>query len=98
MSKKLLISEICEQYSLILDNYNLKDILKTEVNTDKLTDREKEIITFVIDGLSKQEIGKRIFISKYTVKTHLQNIYQKLKINGKLKLISLFGKKSKTLK
>ncbi len=52
---------------------------------DALTKREKEILKLVAEGLTNEEIGKRIFISEKTVKTHLTNIFDKLKVNNRFK-------------
>lgn len=50
-----------------------------------LTRREVEILRLVAEGLSNEEIGQRIFISQRTVKTHLTNIFDKLKVNSRFK-------------
>jgi two-component system response regulator DegU len=50
-----------------------------------LTRRELEILKLVAEGLTNEEIGKRIFISEKTVKTHLTNIFDKLKVNNRFK-------------
>jgi DNA-binding NarL/FixJ family response regulator len=52
---------------------------------DSLTKRELEILRLVAEGLTNDEIGKRIFISEKTVKTHLTNIFDKLKVNNRFK-------------
>jgi len=50
-----------------------------------LTKRELEILRLVAEGLTNDEIGKKIFISEKTVKTHLTNIFDKLKVNSRFK-------------
>jgi DNA-binding NarL/FixJ family response regulator len=50
-----------------------------------LTKREVEILQLVAEGLSNEEIGKKIFISRKTVKTHLANIFDKLQVNNRFK-------------
>ena len=50
-----------------------------------LTKREMEILRLVAEGLTNEEIGKKIFISEKTVKTHLTNIFDKLKVNNRFK-------------
>jgi DNA-binding NarL/FixJ family response regulator len=50
-----------------------------------LTRREMEILRLVAEGLTNEEIGKKIFISEKTVKTHLTNIFDKLKVNNRFK-------------
>ena len=43
-----------------------------------VSDREKEIVRLVTQGLRNKEIGVRLFISEQTVKNHLHNIFDKL--------------------
>ena len=52
---------------------------------DSLTRRELEILRLVAEGMTNEEIGKKIFISEKTVKTHLTNIFDKLKVNNRFK-------------
>ncbi|TFD70608.1 response regulator transcription factor [Cryobacterium sp. Hb1] len=46
-----------------------------------LTPREAELLSLLIEGLSNRELGKRLFISEATVKTHLAHIYAKLGVD-----------------
>ena len=48
-----------------------------------LSKREVEVLQFVAEGFHNDEIGRRLFISPKTVKTHLQNIYEKLHVNSR---------------
>jgi DNA-binding NarL/FixJ family response regulator len=52
---------------------------------ESLTRRELEILRLVAEGMTNDEIGKKIFISEKTVKTHLTNIFDKLKVNNRFK-------------
>jgi DNA-binding NarL/FixJ family response regulator len=49
---------------------------------DGLSQREKEIITCVVKGLSNKEIADQLFISIHTVITHRRNIARKLQIHS----------------
>ncbi|OHD53485.1 MAG: hypothetical protein A2Y33_02615 [Spirochaetes bacterium GWF1_51_8] len=60
------------------------------INRFGISPREAEIIAYLIQGYSNNEIGKRLFISGFTVKTHVQNVYQKLKISNRVELANLF--------
>ena len=64
-------------------------------NIKTLTKREMEILRLVAEGLTNDEIGKKIFISEKTVKTHLTNIFDKLKVNNRFKAaLMLMGNSS----
>lgn len=52
-----------------------------EALTDCLSGREHEIATLIGNGLSNKEIAYQLGISNLTVKTHLKNIFHKLKIS-----------------
>ena len=51
-----------------------------------VSDREKEIVRLVTQGLRNKEIGVRLFISEQTVKNHLHNIFDKLGVTDRLEL------------
>jgi two-component system nitrate/nitrite response regulator NarL len=54
-----------------------------------LTDRERQIMRLVSEGLSNKEIGRRLNLADGTIKVHLHNIYQKLEINNRTVLAAL---------
>ena len=55
--------------------------------SDALTPREIEIVRMVAQGLRNRVIAERLSISEGTVKVHLHNIYEKLKVDGRLELV-----------
>ena len=55
----------------------------------KITPREQEIIRLILKGVSNKDIEKKLFISNSTVRNHIYNIYQKLKVQNRLELINL---------
>ena len=54
-----------------------------------LTDRERETMRLVSEGLSNKEIARRLSISQGTIKVHLHHIYRKLEINNRTVLAAL---------
>lgn len=55
----------------------------------QLSDREKEILQLLSQGLDYKEIAARTFISPNTVKKHTINIYQKLHVNSKAQALRI---------
>jgi LuxR family transcriptional regulator of csgAB operon len=49
-----------------------------------LSQREIEIINMVARGAKNTEISEKLFISRHTVKSHLYNIYKKIKVTNRL--------------
>ncbi|MGE5804511.1 MAG: response regulator [Ignavibacteria bacterium] len=60
---------------------------KKEVKESVLSDKEKEVVIGLVDGLSYKQIGERLFISFETVRSHIKNIYKKLHVHSKAEII-----------
>lgn len=48
-----------------------------------LSEREMEVLRLLAEGMSNQEIGKRLIVSAETVKTHVKHIMEKLAVNDR---------------
>jgi DNA-binding NarL/FixJ family response regulator len=60
---------------------------KTKIkDTIRMTKREREVIQYLGDGMSNKEIGQKIRISTYTVKSHIHNIMEKLALHTRLEI------------
>lgn len=59
------------------------------VPADELTEREREVLALMVDGLSNQEIANRLFLSLGTVKFHTGNIYSKLGVDSRVAAVTL---------
>lgn len=60
---------------------------RTEEETHNLTERELEILQLICEELSSEQIAEKLFISKRTVDTHRQHIYEKTKCKTIISLI-----------
>jgi len=70
----------------------LPEILNVNVpGLAPLTNREKEMLTLVLQGESNKEIAVRSSISERTVKTHLYRVYRKLNVKSRTKAIALLS-------
>jgi DNA-binding NarL/FixJ family response regulator len=54
-----------------------------------LTDRELEIVRLLTRGLSNAEIGRELFVSEATVKTHVTRVLQKLGVRDRVQAVVL---------
>jgi DNA-binding NarL/FixJ family response regulator len=75
--------------------YSRKDLVKYLLDSDTgntaamqlknlLTYREKEVLILIASGISNTEIADKLNISRNTVKTHLYNIYNKIRVPNRL--------------
>lgn len=53
-----------------------------EADKDTLSQREKEIVAWVVKGLTNKEIAEKLYLSVHTVNTHRRNIARKLEIHS----------------
>ena len=65
---------------------------KREVSSEpdtkpRLTKREKEILQLVAEGATNHQIADALFITKNTVKVHMRNIMEKLRVHSRLQAV-----------
>ena len=53
------------------------------VEVERLTDREREVLEFVMHGLGNKAIAERLGVTVAAVKWHLQHIYEKLHVHSR---------------
>lgn len=71
--------------SKILQEFSIQ---KADMSNNKLSEREKEVLQLVSQGLGNRDIGKTLYISESTVKNHLRNILDKLHLQNRMQLIA----------
>jgi DNA-binding NarL/FixJ family response regulator len=59
------------------------------VRLDTLTEREREVLALVAEGLSNQEIADRLVVSPLTAKTHVSRAMSKLDVRDRAQLVVL---------
>lgn len=53
-----------------------------------LTERETEVVMLMSQGLSNREIASRLFVTEATVKTHVNNVFNKLDVNDRASAVA----------
>lgn len=67
-------------YETTYNNYEFCEI-------DPLTDREREVLEFLVQGLSNLKIAKQLSLTEGTVKTHVSNIFRKLQVENRVQAV-----------
>jgi DNA-binding NarL/FixJ family response regulator len=61
---------------------------KTVSPIGELTRRELQVVTLMRTGATTAAIAEQLFISKTTVRNHIQNIFSKLKVHSRLEAVA----------
>jgi DNA-binding NarL/FixJ family response regulator len=61
----------------------------SESPVNRLSDREREVLALIGRGWSNESIGSVLYISPHTVRTHVQNILEKLELHSRLEAATL---------
>jgi two-component system NarL family response regulator len=72
---------------------SLMQKLITGISSEHLTDREAEVLRLLANGKSNKEIGLKLFISEFTVKGHIRNIFAKLNVLSRTEAIAAATRK-----
>lgn len=67
-------------------NKNKKDNPE-EMKIASLTEREREVLQLIGQGLKNKEIADKLFISEWTVRHHITSIFSKLEVSDRVELI-----------
>jgi len=71
-------------FALLAHRANISHEIGEEINSlDVLSRRELEVLHLIGRGVTNEEIGKKLFISQGTVKSHLAHIFRKLNVNNR---------------
>jgi len=67
---------------------------KSDLGTDyNLTEREKEILMLLVDGLEYKEIAQKLELSPNTVRNNVTKIYSKLHVTSRMQALKVMGKR-----
>lgn len=72
---------LLEDYMRSMQQRNLQD------SWDLLTEREKEVLQLIAEGMSNKEVAAALELSTYTVETHRNNLMQKLNLHNTAEIV-----------
>jgi two-component system, NarL family, response regulator LiaR len=73
----------------IIVNRNTNFVMnEAELNRLSLSKRELEVLQLMAQGLSNKEIAERLFVSLSTIKTHANNLFEKMGVERRTQAIS----------
>lgn len=70
---------------MVVSSFQAKTVEKIEAGS--LSNREREILDLLAQGLMYKSIGSKLNISTETVRTHVRNIYEKLQVSSRMEAI-----------
>ncbi|MGL1893494.1 MAG: LuxR C-terminal-related transcriptional regulator [Spirochaetaceae bacterium] len=79
-------------YNKIL--FNEEEVMSKFCSSKKLTDREQDVLTAMLEGKSTKQIGQKLYISPGTARNHISNIFQKTDTHSRMELFSEFNRLS----
>ena len=92
MGKIYLPNVICTKFFEYFQDFENNAQLKSDDEGEEnllhyLTNREEEVLSLLLEGATYKDVAKTLFISETTVKTHVNNIFQKLQVREKTQAV-----------
>ena len=82
-----LTSRFFEYFQQSFREENSKQEVEEENLLSYLTQREEEVLELLTQGITYKGVANKLFISETTVKTHVNNIFQKLQVNDRTQAV-----------
>lgn len=64
-------------------------VAQPQIDGGRLTERERDVLKCMLDGLNNKEIAEKLVVSLGTVKFHVSNIFQKLGVDSRVEAVKL---------
>ncbi len=82
---------LCSKFFEYFQNFEKNEKLNAKEDEENLlnylTNREEEVLSLLTQGITYKGVAKKLFISETTVKTHVNNIFQKLQVNDRTQAV-----------
>jgi DNA-binding CsgD family transcriptional regulator len=66
----------------------VEEVLGLLSRATRLSQRERELVSLLLEGLDTRELASRLFISRHTVQDHLKSIFDKVGVRSRRELVS----------
>ena len=92
MGKIYLPSVLCSKFFEYFQDFENNAKLNSDEDGEEnllhyLTNREEEVLSLLLEGATYKDVARELFISETTVKTHVNNIFQKLQVKEKTQAV-----------
>ncbi|MFC1552051.1 LuxR C-terminal-related transcriptional regulator [Candidatus Latescibacterota bacterium] len=85
--EKVLPSNMTKSLFSIIINHGIKTYGESKlVQSVRMTNREREVVALIADGMTNKEIAQKLHLSPYTVKSHVHNILEKMALNTRVQI------------
>jgi DNA-binding NarL/FixJ family response regulator len=85
--EKILPTKLANTLFSQIMEFGVKEMSRNNLaQSVRMTNREKEVIALIAEGLANKEIALRLNLSIYTVKSHVHNILEKLAMNSRVQI------------
>ena len=64
-------------------------VAQPQIHREQLTERERDVLKCMVDGLNNNEIAQKLVVSLGTVKFHISNIFHKLGVDNRVEAVRL---------
>ena len=92
MGKIYLPNVLCSKFFEYFQDFEKNGAAKVEDENEEnllhyLTNREEEVLSLLLEGATYKDVARELFISETNVKTHVNNIFQKLQVKEKTQAV-----------
>ena len=92
MGKLYLPNALCSKFFEYFQDFEKNGSVNNEDDGEEnllhyLTNREEEVLSLLLEGATYKDVARELFISETTVKTHVNNIFQKLQVKEKTQAV-----------
>ncbi len=86
--------QVKEAFVVLLEPFTTSKTIEKSLARSGLTVRQQTVVSKLVQGFSNREIARELLISEQTVKDHLHDIFEKLRVRNRCELVLFFTENS----